>query len=76
MEETKETTTQVSKNKDKRIKRNYPRIPLETCLIVAQKIRELNGGNPWTPEEVGKAIGVSKQEMSLYIMLVLQEISD
>jgi len=27
-------------------KRNYPNISLEDCLIVAQKIKELNGGIP------------------------------
>lgn len=39
--------------------RSYPRITLEKCLAIAQKIKELNGGNPWTPEEIRIAIGVS-----------------
>lgn len=39
--------------------RTYPRITLEKCLVIAQKIKELNGGNPWTPEEIRNAIGVS-----------------
>ncbi|HYF69035.1 MAG TPA: hypothetical protein VD884_12915, partial [Ohtaekwangia sp.] len=32
--------------------RNYPSITLDKCLIIAQKIKELNGGNPWAPREV------------------------
>lgn len=39
-------------------KRPFPRIPLEDCLLIAQKIRELNGGNPWSPNEVSKAINI------------------
>lgn len=39
--------------------RPYPRISLESCLIIGRKIRELNGGNPWNPKEVGKAIGIA-----------------
>lgn len=38
--------------------RNYPMISLEKCLIVAQKIKELNGGNPWLPKEVADAINI------------------
>lgn len=38
--------------------RSYPIITLEKCLIIAQKIKELNGGNPWEPKEVANAIGI------------------
>lgn len=38
--------------------RNYPQVTLEKCLVIAQKIKELNGGNPWTPKDISKAIGV------------------
>lgn len=39
-------------------KRPFPRIPLEDCLVIAHKIREFNGGNPWSPSEVAKAINI------------------
>ena len=39
---------------------NYPPITIEKCLIIAQKIKELNGGNPWSTREVSKAIGVGE----------------
>ncbi len=38
--------------------RNYPIITIEKCLLIAQKIKELNGGNPWSPKEVADAIGI------------------
>lgn len=38
--------------------RNYPLITLEKCLIIAQKIKTLNGGNAWSPREVSRAIKV------------------
>ena len=42
----------------KKPKRPFPRIPLKDCIIISQKIRELNGGNPWEPNQVAKAIGI------------------
>lgn len=48
-------------------KRNYPVVTLETCLIIGQKIRELNGGNPWSPKEVAKAIKVGDTNKFFYI---------
>ena len=57
MSKTKKTE---GKKKASRKRRPYPRISLEECLIIGKKIRELNGGNPWSPEEVGKAIGIAK----------------
>lgn len=50
----------AKESKTAKPKRPYPRITLEKCLIVGRKIRELNGGNPWSPEEVSKAIGIAK----------------
>ncbi len=48
------------KKKISRKKRPYPRITLEKCLVIGKKIRELNGGNPWAPDDVSKAIGIAK----------------
>lgn len=55
--EEKEPKSKETKSKPKR---PYPRIALEECLIVGKKIRELNGGNPWTTDEIAKAIGIGK----------------
>jgi hypothetical protein len=46
--------------------RSYPSISLEKCLIIAQKIKELNGGNAWSPKEVAKAIKVGDTNKFYY----------
>jgi hypothetical protein len=46
--------------------RPYPSISLEKCLIIAQKVKEKNGGNPWAPKEVQKAIGVGDTNRFYY----------
>jgi len=53
-------TKNNTKTKVAKPKRPYPRITLEKCLIVGKKIKEKNGGNPWAPVEVAKAIGIGK----------------
>ncbi len=52
----KKTSKKITKAK--KPTRNYPQITLEKCLVIAQKIKELNGGNAWTPKDISKAIGV------------------
>src|SRR5579864_1458600 len=54
----------VEKNADKgkpekknRVKWTFPRATLEQALKIVNAIKEKNGGNPWEPEEVRKAIG-------------------
>jgi hypothetical protein len=47
-------------------KRTYPTITLEKCLIVAKKIKELNGGNSWSGKEVSEAIGIREQNKLFY----------
>ncbi|MBN8814024.1 MAG: hypothetical protein J0J06_01095 [Sphingomonas sp.] len=51
--------------KTKSIKRSYPRAPLETCMKVALILKEKNGGNPWPPTEVAKALGLSEKSSNL-----------
>jgi hypothetical protein len=65
----KSTSKKTSKRADSsksKITRNYPIISLEKCLIIAQKIKELNGGNPWSPKEVAKAIKVGDTNKFFY----------
>ncbi|MEM1124689.1 MAG: hypothetical protein AAGJ18_29895, partial [Bacteroidota bacterium] len=38
--------------KKKKPTRNFPIITLVESLKIANKIKELNGGNPWAPKEV------------------------
>lgn len=37
-------------------KRPFPTVTLEDALKIPLKIKELNGGNPWTPQDVAKAV--------------------
>lgn len=40
-----------------RVRWPFPRATLEQALKIPAAIKELNGGNPWEPEEIRKAIG-------------------
>ena len=43
--------------KKPRVRWSFPRTTLEEALKIAYAIKEHNGGNPWEPEEIRKAIG-------------------
>jgi hypothetical protein len=45
------------KTAKKRVRWPFPRATLEEALSIAYAIKEHNGGNPWEPEEIRKAIG-------------------
>ena len=47
------------------LKRSYPRASLEVCVKVAEIIKDKNGGNPWPPTEVAKALGLSAKSSNL-----------
>jgi hypothetical protein len=44
-------------SKRTRVRWTFPRTTLEEALKIAYALKEHNGGNPWEPEEVRKAIG-------------------
>jgi hypothetical protein len=46
-------------DKKTRVRWLFPRATLEQALRIPYAIKELNGGNPWSPEEIRKAIGAS-----------------
>lgn len=52
-------------SKTRSIKRSYPRATLETCMKVALILKDKNGGNPWPPTEVAKALGLSEKSSNL-----------
>jgi hypothetical protein len=67
--------TQISKENKKQdksgkrntsAKRSYPRISLQEALRVGQVIKELNGGNPWTPSEISKALEIGSSTNNFY----------
>lgn len=44
-------------SKRTRVRWTFPRTTLEEALKIAYSLKEHNGGNPWEPEEIRKAIG-------------------
>ena len=40
--------------------RPYPRATVISALVVPQKIKELNGGNPWDTDDIAQAMKLSK----------------
>jgi hypothetical protein len=43
-----------------RVDRPYPRASLEDAIKIPFIIKEKNGGNSWTPDEIASALGMSK----------------
>src|SRR5208337_3320684 len=43
-----------------RVDRPYPRASLEDAIKIPFIIKEKNGGNAWTPDEIASALGMSK----------------
>jgi len=43
-----------------RLDRPYPRATLEDAIAVAYALKDKNGGNPWAPDDLANAVGVSK----------------
>jgi hypothetical protein len=41
---------------------------LEDSIVVAQKIKELNGGNPWPPADVASSLGVSPKTNAFFYL--------
>ena len=55
----KKSSTGRITEKKKRIRWPFPRATLQEALKIPYAIKELNGGNPWEPDEIRKAIGAS-----------------
>lgn len=47
-----------ARTKRQKVDRPFPRVSLQESLIIGQKIKELNGGNPWTPQDIAKAVNI------------------
>jgi hypothetical protein len=54
--------------KKEKIERPYPRTSLEEALKVPVALKEKNGGNPWTPDQVAKATGLSAMSSAFFYM--------
>jgi hypothetical protein len=70
--EKKVTAERHKKNKSKKkggpggARRSFPSITIGKAIAVAQKIKELNGGNPWSPESIATALDVGAKSPKFY----------
>jgi len=46
--------------------RPFPKVPLSKALEIAQKIKELNGGEPWKSAQVAAALGMGARGDDFY----------
>lgn len=56
-------TKNSAKSEDKppnQVPKPYPRATLEEALKIPLAIKDKNGGNPWSPDDVAAALGVAK----------------
>src|SRR5258708_3824215 len=53
--------------KKARVKWTFPRATLEQALKIAYAIKDLNGGNPWEPDEIRKATGAATGNAYFYL---------
>ena len=51
----------------KKVKWTFPRATLEQALKIPTAIKELNGGNPWEPDEIRKAISAGTGNSYFYL---------
>lgn len=56
----------VAKSAVPKPRRPYPFTTLTKALQVAQKIKELNGGNPWAPSDLAEALGIGRKSPNLF----------
>ena len=53
------TKKKASAKKVAKQKRPFPSVTLEEAIVIPQKLKELNGGNPWPPGDIAKALDKS-----------------
>jgi hypothetical protein len=56
----------ITTQKTVKPKKPFPSITLEEAIVIPQKIKELNGGKPWRPAEVARAMGRSEKSSSFF----------
>ncbi len=67
----KRVKNRAAKAKSKRkarVRWPFPRVALEEAVRIPVILKEKNGGNPWTPDEIASALGVSKATNNFFYM--------
>jgi len=52
----------------KQVRRTFPRRTLEDATRIPLALKEKNGGNPWSPDQVASAIGLSKSNPDFFYL--------
>ena len=60
--------TSAKKKTIKKPKRPFPRVTLKKAMEVPKKIKELNGGNPWEPDQLAKVFNMGLKANNLYYL--------
>ncbi|MEN6405903.1 MAG: hypothetical protein ABFC77_05470 [Thermoguttaceae bacterium] len=61
--------TREAKAKRKYLQRPYPQKTLEEAIVIAQKIKEKNNGNPWATTDLGDACGYTNLRSLNFLLL-------
>jgi len=59
--------TARKKTAKRMVKREFPHDSVEESLKIPNSIKEYNAGNPWSPDEIAKALGVGKGNKFYYL---------
>lgn len=54
--------------KEHKAPRPFPSVTIEEAVVAAQKLKELNGGNPWPPADLANALGTSPKTNSFFYL--------
>ncbi len=62
------TTSKTAASTPRRVARIFPAITLEEALRIPVAIKTINGGNPWTPDQVGGAVGLKSNRVDFFYL--------
>lgn len=62
----KKAAKPVTKKPAGKARKPYPSVPFSEALIVAQKIKDLNGGNPWATSDVANALSIGPKSPKFF----------
>jgi hypothetical protein len=63
----KKAAPKENANPPKKVKYPFPRATLEKALQIPYALKDKNGGNPWEPEEIRKAVGMGQGNSWYYL---------
>lgn len=66
--ESQQNSKKRTRKKSTKPKRPFPSYSLEESIKIPKAIREFNGGNAWSPEDIAKALGMSKGTNDFYYL--------